>query len=332
MVLRKPVGMVMRTRMHACRVLSCTAVCVDLPHKVPCCRISLSMYSERASGIYGEVQNLGSLVVRLVFWPIENAAFRAFSEAPATTSNARAASTDASSESSALEGTQVHQDHTHIPRMQILLRTVVLCASLACTFGPNYSFVAIHVLLSHRWSSTAAPTVLAAYCGYLLCLAVNGVCEAYVHATMTPGDLMRSNAAMVAIVLLQAGCIAASYRLGESCVMLVAIDSVSMLARITVAGIYIRKWHRHYKGSWLAWVPAPGSVLALAAAAAATHVSNRRMFDSLADEQMTQRLPMPMLKHVAVGGGVLCCVLMCWVRTERGLLREMRVVMKRHKD
>lgn len=286
------------------------------------------MYSERASGIYGEVQNLGSLVVRLVFWPIENAAFRAFSEAPK--SRTETAPADTSQGSIAAE-TQGHQEHTHIPRMQLLLRIVVLCSSLACTFGPNYSFAAIHVLLSHRWSSTAAPDVLAAYCGYLLCLAVNGVCEAYVHATMTPGDLMRSNVAMVAIVLLQAGCIAASHMLGESCVMLVMIDCASMLARITVACFYISKWHKHYKGSWFAWVPAPGSMLALAVAAAVTNTSNR-VFSSLTDEQLGQRLPQPMLKHIAVGGGVLCCVLLCWMRTERGLFREMRGILHRHQD
>lgn len=291
------------------------------------------MYSESASGIYGQVQNLGSLVVRLVFWPIENAAFRAFSEAPTTSSHTPPAPADTSRRSSSPDS-HMHHKHAHIPRMQLLLRIVVLCASLACAFGPSHSFVAIHVLLdgATRWSSTAAPSVLAAYCGYLLCLAVNGVCEAYVHATMTPGDLMRSNIAMVAIVILQAGCIAASHRLGESCVMLVAIDCASMLARITVAGFYIRKWHKHYKGSWFAWVPAPGSALALACAAALTHASNRRMFDSLAEEQLLQRLPLPMLQHIAVGGGALCCVLLCWLRTERGLLKEMRGVLRPHQD
>jgi oligosaccharide translocation protein RFT1 len=214
----------------------------------------------------------------------------------------------------------------------MLLRIVVLCASLACTFGPNYSFTAIHVLLSHTWSSTAAPTVLSAYCGYLLCLAVNGVCEAYVHATMTPGDLMSSNIAMVAIVSLQAVSIAASHSLGESCLALVAIDCVSMIARILVACGYIRKWHKHYKGSWFAWVPAPASLLALAVAAVATTASNRAMLANMPDEHLGQRLPPAMMLHIAVGAGVLCCVLLYWSRTERGLFKEMRRMMKSHHD
>lgn len=289
------------------------------------CRFSLTMYSERASGIYGEVQNLGSLVVRLVFWPIENAAFRAFSEAPAAESTIRGSQSGSSSPRRLLE-------HAHIPRMLLLLRIVVLCASLACAFGPNYSFAAIHVLLSHRWSSTVAPTVLAAYCGYLLCLAVNGVCEAYVHATMTAGDLMKSNVAMVSIVIVQAGCIAASQRLGESCVMLVAIDSASMLARIAVACFYMRKWHRHYKGSWFAWVPGPGSMLALAVAAAGTNFSNRLMLSRLTEAQLLERMPSPMLIHIAVGVGALGCVLLCWRRTERQLAQQVLGVLRPHQD
>jgi oligosaccharide translocation protein RFT1 len=298
------------------------------------CRFSLKLYSKRTSGIYGEVQNLGSLVVRMVFWPIENAAFRAFSEAPiATSRGGQAASTQASqSHSKTAAHAHANLEHAHIPRILLLLRIVVLCASLACTFGPNYSFAAIHVLLSHTWSSTTAPTVLAAYCGYLLCLAVNGVCEAYVHATMTAGDLMRSNVAMVSIVLVQAGCIAASHRVGESCLALVAIDCASMIARITVACFYIRKWHKHYKGSWFKWLPASGSLLALAVAALVTNASNRVMLANLSDEQLSQRLPAPMLNHIAVGGGVLCCVLLCWFRTERGLYNEARNIMNRHQD
>lgn len=33
-------------------------------------------------GVYGLVTNLGSLVVRTIFFPVEEAAFRAFSKAP----------------------------------------------------------------------------------------------------------------------------------------------------------------------------------------------------------------------------------------------------------
>lgn len=68
-------------------------------------RIALSTYSARATGVYGEVQNLGSVVVRMVFWPVENAAFRSFSDAGA----------------SGTEGKE-EQTHQHVPQLQLLLR------------------------------------------------------------------------------------------------------------------------------------------------------------------------------------------------------------------
>jgi hypothetical protein len=44
------------------------------------CRIALSTYGAHEAGVYGEVQNLGGLAARLVFWPVETAAFRTFSK------------------------------------------------------------------------------------------------------------------------------------------------------------------------------------------------------------------------------------------------------------
>jgi hypothetical protein len=51
-------------------------------HCAVACRIALSTYGAYEAGVYGEVQNLGGLAVRLVFWPVETAAFRIFSKHP----------------------------------------------------------------------------------------------------------------------------------------------------------------------------------------------------------------------------------------------------------
>lgn len=277
------------------------------------CRIALSTYSARATGVYGEVQNLGSVVVRMVFWPVENAAFRSFSDAGA----------------SGTEGKE-EQTHQHVPQLQLLLRAVLLAALLACAFGPNYSFAAIHVLMSRSWSATEAPSVLAAYTAYLLCLAVNGVLEAYIHARMSTKELMFSNAVMVGVVLLQAACIAISKRLGESCVALVAIDCFSMLLRICTALCFIMRWHRQYSGRKLTWMPSVGTMLVLAGATFVTRVSNQRMMSSLEDRDLQQRLPRAMLEHVAVGGVMLGCVLLSWLRFEADALRSIGSKQKQH--
>lgn len=289
--------------------------CVVLVTFHTCCRIALSTYSARATGVYGEVQNLASVVVRLVFWPVENAAFRSFSDTG----------------TGETEETQA-QKHRHLPQLQLLLRAVLLAALLACSFGPSYAFAAIHVLLSHSWSSTDAPTVLAAYTAFLLCLAVNGVLEAYIHARMSAKELMLSNGLMVAIVLMQAGCIAFAKQLGESGVALVVIECFSMLLRIVTALWFVMRWHRQYAGPKLAWMPSVGTLLVLAGAAFVTHLSNERMLSRLGQGDLQQRLPWPLLEHVAVGGVMLGGVILSWLQFEADALKSIRSKTKEHEE
>lgn len=49
-------------------------------------------------------------------------------------------------------------------------------------FGPAYTYMLLRLVYGQRWSETEAPRALAAYCLYILLLAVNGILEAFVHA------------------------------------------------------------------------------------------------------------------------------------------------------
>ena len=53
-------------------------------------------------------------------------------------------------------------------------------------FGPAYCYLLLRIVYGQRWSETQAPLALAAYCPYILLLAVNGILEAYVHAVAEP--------------------------------------------------------------------------------------------------------------------------------------------------
>ena len=58
-----------------------------------------------------------------------------------------------------------------------------ICAGLlAAAFGPAYTYMLLRLVYGQRWSETEAPQALAAYCLYILLLAVNGIFEAFVHA------------------------------------------------------------------------------------------------------------------------------------------------------
>jgi len=280
-------------------------------------RFALSGYSARVAGVYGEVQNLGSLVVRIVFWPIESAAFRTFSRLRG----------DASAPTA--------RESEHLLRLlSVLTRLVLLVALLACAFGPSYAFSAIHVLLSATWSSTEAPLVLSAYCAYLLCLAVNGVTEAYVHATATARQLALSNAFMVAATLAHAATLLLARRTAESCLLLVVADCANMALRAAFAVWCILRQHPpEERPGWGAWLPSARSLLLLAACAGATQASNRVMVRALGPDALAlPRLPRAMAVHVAFGGAIACVALLGLHRLEAALMRDVRALLRPKAD
>ena len=290
----------------------------------------MSGYSSHVAGVYGEVQNLGSLVVRLVFWPIETSAFRIFSVrgksgADGDTGGAHAGSTDLRS---------LPENARNLEMLQVLHRVMVLVAALAAVFGPNYAFVAIHVLLSHRWSSTEAPALLATYSLTLVCLGVNGVMEAYSHARMSSAQLMRANAFMAATTLGHAGLLYALNQLSggaDSSQALVLLDALSMCVRIAYSFVFVHWLHRGRLGDVRLWLPAPASAGALVVAYSVLSASKRNMLRHLGNLQLA-RLPQPLLVHVAVGVIVLFALSLALMQTERTLVRVVRSMAKSHAD
>ena len=307
----------------------------------------MSSYSSHVAGLYGEVQGLGSLVVRLVFWPIESIAFRVFSDrgddADASAQNvtmARAqpdiAEVPASPHSAdRTSAASQASNGNRLALLQTLHRMLIVVAALAAVFGPNYAFTAIHVLLSHRWSSTGAPDLLATYSLTLVLLALNGVTEAYTHARMSGAQLMRANVFMAAIAIAHAGAIWAAHTFdaaAENAHMLVLLDAASMAVRISYSYACIWRLHSGAVGTVQRWVPAPATLGLMAAAFAVLKLSAQRAAEQCAMLDLKGlRLPQPMLEHIAVGAAVLAALLAAIARTERALLHQMRQLTKPHR-
>ncbi|KAA6421774.1 MAG: RFT1 protein [Trebouxia sp. A1-2] len=170
-------------------------------------------------GVYGLVTNLGSLVVRTIFFPVEEAAFRAFSRP---------------------SGKDVEADKKQkIQILAILVRISGLTGLLAAAFGPSYTYVLLRLMYGQKWSSTEAPAALACYCGYICLLAVNGCTEAYVNAVADTRQLSKSirwqtvfSAAQVILSF------ALVWRLGA--IGLILADSANMVMRISYSWHFIK--------------------------------------------------------------------------------------------
>ncbi|KAK3103347.1 hypothetical protein FSP39_018642 [Pinctada imbricata] len=130
-------------------------------------------------GIYEVINNLGSLVPRFVFKPIEESGYVLFSQS--------------------LKRGQRLQDNTKeavemtTKVLTLLIRTVTLIGCIILVFGQSYSYLFLDWYGGKKISAGPGPLLLKWYSVYVLFLAVNGVTECYYLATMGNEEISSYN-------------------------------------------------------------------------------------------------------------------------------------------
>ncbi|XP_014493945.1 protein RFT1 homolog [Vigna radiata var. radiata] len=171
--------------------------------------------------VYGVVDKLGSLVVRLVFLPFEESSYATF---------ARSASGQYPGKSKKL-GNGLTES----------LKLVLLIGLVFMAFGPSYSYSLIRLLYGEKWSDGEASTALRCYCFYVIVLAMNGTSEAFMHAVATESQLKRSNDSLLIFSLIYIILNVLLIRLAGA-VGLIMANSLNMTLRILYSAIFIKKY------------------------------------------------------------------------------------------
>ncbi|URD81107.1 Rft protein, partial [Musa troglodytarum] len=109
--------------------------------------------------VYGLVDKLGSLVVRLIFLPFEESTYATFANMSSGQSSQRIVKL----RSSLIEA----------------LKVVLLIGLVVLAFGPSYSYTLIRLLYGRKWSDGEAPAALRYYCLYVITLAMNVFISSY---------------------------------------------------------------------------------------------------------------------------------------------------------
>uniref|UniRef100_A0A0E0Q8C9 Protein RFT1 homolog n=1 Tax=Oryza rufipogon TaxID=4529 RepID=A0A0E0Q8C9_ORYRU len=222
---------------------------------------------------YGLVDKLGSLVVRIVFLPFEESSYATF---------AQLASGQNPQNISNLEGSLLGA-----------LKLIMLIGLVVISFGPSYSYTLLKLLYGARYSDGDATVILRYYCFYIICLAMNGTSEAFLHAVANEDKLKQSNDMLL---LFSAIYIVLNVVLIKSAgaVGLIAANSINMLLRITYSAAFIKDY---FKGSFSFrhCLPAGWGVLLISGL---TTAFSERMF--LNRNRFKQTLPI----HMAIG--IMC--------------------------
>ncbi|KAL3639016.1 hypothetical protein CASFOL_016923 [Castilleja foliolosa] len=185
--------------------------------------------------VYGLVDKLGSLVVRLVFLPFEESSYVTF---------ARSAS-----------GNHKEKKKNLARSLTDAMKLVLLIGLVVIAFGPSYSYSLIRLLYGRKWSDGEASTALQCYCLYVIVLAMNGTSEAFLHAVATEKQLKQSNDSLLVFSLIYLVLNVLLIRTAGAIGLIVA-NSLNMILRIIYSAIFIRKYLKETSFSFRDCLPA----------------------------------------------------------------------------
>ncbi|KAG6824941.1 hypothetical protein H0H87_010709, partial [Tephrocybe sp. NHM501043] len=127
---------------------------------------------------------LGALVARIIFQPIEEACRGFFSKVLGNMSS-KTGTKPSGNDNAALK---------QASKVLITLLSVQAAFSLILVvFGTAYIPIVLQILLPRQYLATSAPQVLSAWVWYIPVLAFNGGLEAFLSSVATPQDLNRQS-------------------------------------------------------------------------------------------------------------------------------------------
>ncbi|XP_068598864.1 man(5)GlcNAc(2)-PP-dolichol translocation protein RFT1 [Brachionichthys hirsutus] len=189
-------------------------------------------------GVYDLVNNLGSMVARFVFLPIEESFYIFFAKVLERGRDVKSQKQEEVAISAEV--------------LECLLKLVLLIGLIITVFGYAYAHLVLDVYGGSLLSTGAGPTLLRCYSSYVLLLAVNGVTECFVFAAMSQKEVDEYNYVMLA---LSVSFLLLSYVLTgwAGAVGFVLANCLNMGLRIMHSLLYI---HRYFQPS--RWKPLRG--------------------------------------------------------------------------
>ncbi|EFB13606.1 hypothetical protein PANDA_007561, partial [Ailuropoda melanoleuca] len=253
-------------------------------------------------GVYDIVNNLGSLVARLIFQPVEESFYIFFAKVLERGKDATLQKQEDVAVAAAV--------------LESLLKLALLTGLTITIFGFAYSQLALEIYGGAMLSSGSGPVLLRSYCLYVLLLAINGVTECFTFAAMSKEEVDRYNFTMLA---LSSSFLVLSYLLTRWCgsVGFILANCFNMGIRIVQGLRFIHRYYGRSPHRPLAGLYLPPALLgAFALSAGITGVSEVFL---CCEQGWPARLA-----HIAVGAFCLGMTLGIAFLTETKLIHFVR--------
>lgn len=200
----------------------------------------------------------GSLVIRILFQPVEESARVYFSKLLASSDPNKANASDQKKDTTLLGAANLLATLCHVHLLLGLFLTAIC---------PIYVRPLLSLVLGQKWVQTSAPAVLRAYCYFIPLLGLNGITEAFVQAVANEAEVASMSwwMSLWSIVYVAACFVLAGFT-SQKEVGLIQANMTNMACRIGWAMWFIYRWFGRRDGSgkmnavWRSILP-PGSVL-----------------------------------------------------------------------
>ncbi|XP_022771755.1 protein RFT1 homolog isoform X4 [Durio zibethinus] len=244
--------------------------------------------------VYGLVDKLGSLVVRLVLLPFEESSYATFARSET--------------------GQSPHKSKNLGRCLTEALKFVLLIGLIFLAFGPSYSYSLIRLLYGQKWSDGEASTALRYYCLYIIVLALNGTSEAFLHAVATENQLKRSNDSLLVFSLIYVALNVLLIR-SAGAVGLIFANSLNMILRIIYSAIFIKHFFQESPSfSFYSCLPSGWTILLLSGVA--TLVSEKLFLDR-------EKFWPSFFIHFSIGFTLFCISAFVIYRRERPFINKV---------
>lgn len=231
---------------------------------------------------------IGSLIVRILFQPLEETGRTFFS---------KLLSLDETDEK------KLSARQTAANVLMILIKFHVLLGFVFICFATNYSSTLIDLLAGPKWSQGEgnAPGVLALYCVYVPIMGINGITEGFVQAVASKKDLSRLSYFMVLFsVCFMASGFLFMYCFEMGAMGLILANMVNLGIRIGYSWYYIRTYFNpSVTVSVKQWFPHAATVTGFILAWSITFWSEKNVGWHTLKQKAT---------HIVIGGLCFICV------------------------
>jgi oligosaccharide translocation protein RFT1 len=154
---------------------------------------ALNLLSFSEAGVYDIINNLGSLIARFVFLPVEDASYYFF-----TNSFKRGLTFTEQIQKADNDKEKISNLHNSKEILENLLKFVSMIGIFVFVYGQSYSQLLLKLYGGDKLSgSDTVVNMLRLYCFYTVFLAINGLTESFLNATMSDQQLKRHNFRLV---------------------------------------------------------------------------------------------------------------------------------------